>query len=281
MKQQIRMRFPGGRPRAFTLSYDDGVEQDMKLIELAREKGAKMTFNLSSGEYPPEGFSWEPGTVHRRMPLSLCQKVYTGDDIEVAVHGTHHPFWDALPPHVAMWDIINDRRALEEQYGRLVRGGAFPFGTYSDEVVAMLRAAGIAYCRTVKSSRSFALPQDWMRLEATCHHRDPELFELAERFTSVKNVRDPLLFFVWGHTYEFEDNDNWDVMEGLLDRVCGRDDVWYATNIEICDYANAFGRLIFSADGSRAYNPTSTELFAFCGGETVTIPAGGSAEVGE
>ena len=279
MKQQIRMRFPEGRAKAFTLSYDDGVEQDIRLIELIRAHGVKCTFNLSSGEYPPEGFEWEPGRIHRRMPLSRCREVYQGDDIEVAIHGTHHPFWDALPTPSAMWDIINDRRELESQYGRIIRGGAFPFGTYSDSAVEMLRLAGIAYCRTVKSSRSFNMPADWLRLEATCHHRDPELYELADRFVSVKNVRDPLMFYVWGHTYEFEDNDNWHVMEELLDRVSGHDDVWYATNIEICDYAHAFGELIYSADGSMAYNPTVTDLWAWNGEETIKIPSGGTAAV--
>lgn len=279
MRQQIRMRFPGGRSRAFTLSYDDGVEQDIRLIELIREHGVKCTFNISSGEYPPEGVAWEPGRVHRRMPLSRCREVYVGDDIEVAIHGTHHPFLDAMPTAAAMWDIINDRRELETQYGRLVRGGAYPFGTYSDDVAEMLCLAGIAYCRTVKSSHSFAIPQDWLRLEATCHHRDAELYELAERFVSVKNVRDPLLFYVWGHTYEFEDNDNWHIMEELLDRVSGHDDVWYATNIEICDYAHAYSELIFSADGRMAYNPTATDLWAWNGEDTVMIPSGGTANV--
>ena len=279
MKQQIRMRFPGGRAKAFTLSYDDGVEQDIKLIELVRAHGARVTFNLSSGEYQPEGFEWEPGRVHRRMPLSRCREVYKGDDIEVAIHGTHHPFLDAMPTPAAMWDIINDRRELEAQYGRIVRGGAYPFGTYSDAVVEMLSMAGIAYCRTVKSSHGFGIPHDWLRLEATCHHRDPDLTELAERFVSVRNVRDPLLFYVWGHTYEFEDNDNWYIMEELLDRVCGHEDVWYATNIEICDYAHAFSELIYSADGTRAYNPTATDVWVWNGEDTIRVPSGGSAVV--
>ena len=279
MKQQLRMRFPNGVAKAFTLSYDDGVEQDITLIEMIRAHGAKCTFNISSGEYPPEGFRWEDGRIHRRMSLSQCQSVYTGDDIEVAIHGTHHPFWDSLPTPCTMWDIINDRRELEHQYGRIIRGAAYPFGTYSDAAVEMLRYAGIAYCRTVKSSHSFAIPADWLRLEATCHHRDPMLSELADRFTNSKNVRDPMLFYVWGHTYEFEDNNNWHVMSDLLDRVCGHDDVWYATNIEIYDYTDAFSRLIFSADGTKAYNPTSTDLWAWNGDCTVLIPAGGCADV--
>ena len=47
--KQFRMRFPGGRMKAFTMSYDDGVEQDRKLIGIMRKNGVKVTFNLSSG----------------------------------------------------------------------------------------------------------------------------------------------------------------------------------------------------------------------------------------
>lgn len=281
MRQQLRMRFPEGRAKAFTLSYDDGVEQDITLIGMIRAHGCKCTFNLSSGEYPPEEHVWEQGRIHRRMPLSRCQGVYVGDDIEVAMHGTHHPFWDGMPTEAAMWDIINDRRELEAQYGRVVRGAAYPFGAYSDTAVEMLRLAGIKYCRTVNSSHNFNIPSDWLRLSATCHHRDPELERLADRFVSADavRVRDPMMFYVWGHTYEFEDNNNWDVMEKLLDTVGGHDDVWYATNIEIYDCFEAFTRLYFSADGNRAYNPSAVDVWVWNGEETVKIPAGGCADV--
>ena len=35
------MRFPEGKPKALTLSYDDGVEQDEHLIEIVEKKGLK------------------------------------------------------------------------------------------------------------------------------------------------------------------------------------------------------------------------------------------------
>ena len=38
---QVLMRFPGGRQRALTLSYDDGVEQDVKLIDIMKKYGLK------------------------------------------------------------------------------------------------------------------------------------------------------------------------------------------------------------------------------------------------
>ena len=70
------MRFPGGLPKALTLSYDDGVEQDEKLIEIAEEYGLKGTFNINSGCFPPEDVTYAPGTIHRRMPLNRLKAAY-------------------------------------------------------------------------------------------------------------------------------------------------------------------------------------------------------------
>lgn len=33
------LRFPGGKAKALTFSYDDGVEQDIRLIEIFRKHG--------------------------------------------------------------------------------------------------------------------------------------------------------------------------------------------------------------------------------------------------
>ena len=53
-RTQIFMRFPEGRDRALTLSYDDGVEQDARLMDILDENGIKATFNLNSGLYAHE-----------------------------------------------------------------------------------------------------------------------------------------------------------------------------------------------------------------------------------
>ena len=44
-------------------------------------------------------------------------------------------------------------------------------------------------------------------------------------------------------------------------KAAGKDDVWYATNIEICDYINAYFSLKFSANGEKVYNPGAIEVF--------------------
>lgn len=270
----LRMRFPDGLGKAFTMSYDDGVEQDIRLIQIMRENGVKGTFNLNSGLYAPEGTVYPAGQVHRRMTERQCLAAYVGSDIEVAVHASTHAFLEAVPTATAMMEVISDRTKLEKDFGRIVRGMAYPFGTLSDDVVEILRLAGIAYSRTTVSRLNFDIPTDWLRLGATCHHENPALTELGEKFTVSTPNREPWLFYLWGHAYEFEGHDNWHVIERFLKTVGHRDDVWYATNIEIHDYVQAFRALRFSVDGKLAQNPTAVDVWALRDGEIVRIPAG-------
>jgi hypothetical protein len=88
------------------------------------------------------------------------------------------------------------------------------------------------------------------------------------------NTPAPQLYYLWGHTYEFEGNDNWEVFEQIAQRISGKEDIWYATNIEIYNYVQAYNSLIFSADMKRVYNPTATKLyFTFSGKDFSVDPA--------
>lgn len=271
---QARMRFPGGRLKALTLSYDDGVEQDIRLIEIMRARGVKGTFNLNSELFAPEGTLHAPGTIHRRMTRSQCLKTYAGDDIEVALHGAKHLSLNAVAPSNIMVDVLDDRRNLESMFGSIIRGMAYANGAYSDEAVDVLRLAGVVYSRTTQVRRDFDIPSDWLRLSATCHHNDDALNELTRKFTSETPKKAPWLFYLWGHSYEFDADDNWHVIEKFISDAGAREDIWYATNIEIFDYITAYQRLIYSADQKRVFNPTSTDVWTLIGSETVCVRAG-------
>ena len=255
------MRFPEGKAKALTLSYDDGVEQDIRLIDIMQKHGLKGTFNLNSGCYAPEGAVYPEGKIHRRMSKNKCIEVYKNSGMEVAVHGLTHPRLERLPKHICAYDILQDRANLEEDYDVIVRGMAFPYGTYNDEVVKVLRECGIVYARTVVSTERFDIPTDWLRLPATCHHKNPRLMELAQKFVEKKIDALPTLFYLWGHSYEYESDNNWNVIEEFAEYTGNRADIWYATNIEIYDYIEAYKQLVFSMDGSKVYNPTSMPLY--------------------
>ncbi|MBQ8893032.1 MAG: polysaccharide deacetylase family protein [Clostridia bacterium] len=274
------MRFPEGRTKAITLSYDDGVEQDERLIQLMEQYGFKGTFNLSYGCTPPEGVTYEPGRVHRRMPFSWLKRVYASANVEVAIHGLTHPHLERYPASKVMHEIIEDRKGWEEFFGGVIRGMAYPYGTYSDEVVEVLRLAGICYSRTTKSTERFDLPTDWLRLPATCHHKNPRLMELADNFASMEISGEAKLFYLWGHSYEFEGDQNWTVIENFFKRLTGMPDTWYATNIEIYDYIQAYERLYYSSDGQRVQNPSVIDVWLGTRkGEVIYVPAGKTVDL--
>lgn len=279
------MRFPGGKARALTLSYDDGVTTDAHLAALMRAHGVKGTFNINTGMFADTPQTYETGKWGR-MTRQECIDLY-GDDMEIALHARTHPFLERLPAPNAMQEVLSDRAEIERMTDRPARGMAYPFGTYSDDVVEILRMAGIAYARTTVSTERFAIPTDWLRMSATCHHANPKLMALAEQFLApVDRYGAPKLFYLWGHSYEYERDGNWSIIERFLEFIGGRDDIWYATNIEIYDYVTAFRALQWTLDFRIVHNPTALDVWvsAFSAGNPpreriMCIPAGQTVAV--
>ena len=268
------MRFPGFLRRALTLSYDDGVRQDKRLIAIMQKHGIKGTFNINSGLFSSERSDVEKG----RMTVEEAVELYADSGMEVAVHGLKHLSLPDVPAIIALNDVFEDRKNLEKIFGRNITGMAYAFGTYSDNVVEQLKMCGISYSRTTVSTQKFAVPDDFLRLPATCHHRVPNLMDLAREFltdpTRGLNLRRPQLFYLWGHSYEFDDNDNWHIIEEFCEFMGGRDNIWYATNGEIVDYVKAFDSLVFSVDATRVYNPTATDVYLCISGREYLAKAG-------
>lgn len=271
MLNKIFMRFPGGLPKAFTLSYDDGVEQDIQLVEIMDKYGLKGTFNLNAGLYAPEGTTYPAGRVHRRMTRSQCIEAFKNH--EVATHGYTHPWPEKINSATVCYEIIKDREALESDFGRVINGHAYPYGNYSDSVVECLKNCGIVYARTTKPTEKFDIPKDWLRLHPTCHHNHPKVFELCDKFVSLK-IDAPQLFYLWGHSYEFEGDNNWDRIVEIAEKISGKDDVWYATNIEVYNYVKAYEALVFAADMTRVYNPSAIEVFFILNGKSLSVKPG-------
>lgn len=262
------MRFPGGKTKALTLSYDDGVRADLKLSEIITKYGLKCTFNINSS-------SFNKNDSNKLTPEEI-QTAILDKGHEVAVHGECHISPGNAEPVRAIADVLNCRVTLENRFNRIIRGMAYPdYGIKRMEgennyenVRGYLKNLGIVYSRTLgNDNNSFLMPNDWFAWMPTAHHNNSNLLKWAEEFVNV-NVKEqyltrqyPRLFYLWGHSYEFNNNDNWDVIEKFCETVAGKDDIWYATNIEIYEYAKAYNSLIFSADCKRIFNPTLYEIF--------------------
>ena len=264
------LRFPGGKCKALTLSYDDGVVEDLRMVEILKKHGIKGTFNINANLI---------GTT-RRLTKEQILNAYPTDMFEVACHGYTHPWLDQCDAANATAEVMEDRRALEEIFGRPIQGMAYPMGTFTDETVSVLKNCGIRYCRTTVSTEDFRMPTDWLRMSATCHHKNPRLMELADKFLAAAPYALPKLFYLWGHTYEFADNDNWYIIEQFAEKMGGHDDVFYGTNMEIYNAWLDFTRLESTADGHIIYNPNvRTVWFADKGSNVYEVKPGETVEL--
>ncbi|MDO4563106.1 MAG: polysaccharide deacetylase family protein [Clostridia bacterium] len=267
---KLFMSFPEGKQKAMTFSYDDGVKQDKRLAEIFLENNLCATFNINSSTI---------GGGDNYLTKDDALRIYSDPHFEVALHGLTHPFLNKISPECATYEIIEDKVNLEKMFGKIVRGMAYPYGCYDDTVLQILKNAGILYSRTIHDSGSFDFPTNWLELSPTCHHNASGLEELADRFIFDNSSRKPEIFYVWGHSYEFDNDDNWDLIESFAKKVSNKNDIWYATNIQIFDYALAFSRMEFSADGSLVHNPTATDLWFEHNDKCIKVRSGETATV--
>jgi len=256
-------RFKNGYAFALTMSYDDGRTADRRLVEIFNKYGIKGTFHLNSGFLG----------VNDHINADEVKSLYEGH--EVSCHSAHHPYLTQLPDISVIHEILDDRKTLEKLCGYVVRGMSYPYGVYSDREIELIKTCGIVYNRKVASTMKYQLPTDFMTWEPTCHHN--ACLDAAKPFMEKVDAdakAQPLLFYVWGHSYEFDRNNNWEVIEDFCKMVGGRDNVWYATNIEIYDYIMAQRNLQISADESIVHNPSAIDVWITKDGECAKIPAG-------
>lgn len=259
--------FPEGKHKVLTMSYDDGRTFDRRLVEIFNKHGIKGTFHLNSGIGDQYG---------NRVPASEWKTLYEGH--EVAAHTYTHPTIERCPLDQVVQQVIEDRKLLEKAVGYPVRGLSYPNGSFSDDIKKLLPSTGIEYSRVVESTQTFALPRDYYEWKATCHHKK-NLMKLGEQFANLQKKQYLYMMYVWGHSYEFDGDDNWDLMEDFCSFIGNRDDIWYATNIQIVDYMNAAKNLKYTADGTMVYNPSAlsvwisvdNEIHEIKGGATVSI----------
>jgi len=266
---KVYVCFPEGKAKALTMSYDDGMIQDERLVGILNQYGLKGTFNLNFG-----AMRQPAGAGRARVLAERALEVYEGH--EIATHTLSHPTLERCPLELVAREILEDRKGLESVTGKLVRGHAYPNGSYSEEIKQLFKLLGIAYGRVVEPVADYKLPKDPLEWHPTCHHNDPELMKKAEYFANLKAKQYLRLMYVWGHSYEFDDHNNWHIIEEFCEYMGEREDIWYATNIEIIDYMDAAGRLKFTADCEAVYNPGAMSVWLEIDGKRYVEVKGGS-----
>ncbi len=221
--------------KAITFSYDDATVQDKRLVKLLNKYNIKATFNVNSLLLGKEAEIVREGVKinHTKINASEVKDLYEGH--EIAVHTLTHPYLQKLEEKDVIYQVEQDRKNLEALAGYEISGMAYPNDANNIDAVAKIlkEKTKIKYARTTFATHNFDLQDNLYIFNPTVHHVDFDaLFPLGEKFIQLKpNL--PQLFYIWGHSFEFDIHNTWDKFEEFLQMISNKDDIFYGTNSEV------------------------------------------------
>lgn len=193
--------------------WDDGVTTDARLVDILRRHQATASFNLNAGlhgkQRTPAGI--HQGTPVERLAWNEMKAVYAG--FTIANHSLTHPHLDQISIDAARDEIVRGRHCLQQFFGQPVRGFAYPYGTYSDAVMQLVRDAGHAYARTVGNADDPFPPRDAMATDPCCH------FLASDFWSRYERAKQRGVFYFWGHSYELVSESMWREFEAAVERI--------------------------------------------------------------
>ncbi len=265
----IRKLYPGGKTKVFNISYDDGVIQDIRFVELLNRYGLKGTFNLNYG-LMRQNFTWvhECGMTVRRLREQEVVSVYAGH--EIASHSYSHPYFDNMAEPEILKELGADKFFLERLTGREVAGYATPFYYFSDLMEDCVQHCGFEYARISEESNDYSIPENFYRWRGSKFHWDADLEAFVQGF--LETDEELALCQLVGHSYDLDVMDLWDKMERICHSVGKYTEVWAASHIEIVRYLKAMKRLRITE--TEIINKSSTELWLEVDGNIFQLQPG-------
>lgn len=226
-----------GKLKAIPFSYDDCTTQDVRLVKRLNKYGLKATFNVNSGLLgDPNSLVREGKAIaHCKLRKEELAEVYRGH--EVAAHTLTHPFLPSITDDKEIArQVEEDWLALSEIMGYEVVDFAYAGSgkNYSEHIAKLIKnTTGVKYCRTIECNCGFYIQYDPYTFKPTAFHIDfPRLKQSANDFLELK-ADTPKIFYIWGHSFEFDINDTWDEFEEFLKLIANKNDVFYGTNKEV------------------------------------------------
>ena len=232
----ITKLYPDGNAKAFNVTYDDGVLQDIRFVALLNKYNLKGTFNLNSGLMENE-FEWihKNGWVVKRLSKDKVVSLYQGH--EIASHTLTHPYMNDLSESEIMYELQADKANLEMLFGREIKGFAVPFDYYSELIESCVKRCDFEYARISEESHSFVPQNDYYKWKATVFHTDATLKELTQQF--IKTNEELALFQIVGHSYDLDNQNMWDKIETIFKEIALQKDILPMTTIDIIEYLKA------------------------------------------
>ena len=276
---KVEMLFPEGKSKALILSYDDGAIQDRELVKLMNKYHLIGTFHLNSNKLGSDkDFNY--------LKKEEIKDLYKGH--EVSVHTANHPNLPDISKIGIIYEIVEDRKELERLVGYPVRGIAYPFGNTNDTVIEAINGLGIEYARTVGDSYNFEIPKDFLRWFPTMHQfakaywepnqpeKDKKELELFyKKIDEFLQTKELAVLDIWGHSWEMgTDQKKWNETEKFFKLLANNPTIYYAKQIDLVDYINAFRNLKFSVNKNYVTNTSAINVSIKINTKVYNIKAG-------
>ena len=261
--------YPGGKTKAFNITYDDGILQDVRFVALLNKYGLKGTFNLNS-QLMEQEFEWihPNGMTVKRLSRDAVRRLYDGH--EIAAHTLTHPFLNDKSEEELHWEIGGDKRRLGALFGREVAGVGVPFDYYDEKIAECVRNCGFEYGRMSEETRSYIPWQDPFFWRCGLFHLAPELDDFIEGFFQTEE--ELALCQIVGHSYDLDAENLWGKMECILVRMAENAAVCSLTHLELVRYLRAMERSVITED--RVENNSSENLWFRVDGQILSLAPG-------
>lgn len=103
----------------------------------------------------------------------------------------------------------------------------------------------------------------------TISHRDPKLFETLDIF--VHTEQELPVFYLWGHSYEFENQNNWEIIEKFAKMISEDNSIAFLCNLDVVEYLQAMKKVEITEQ--TIVNPTDKSLWFDVDGKTIEVQA--------
>lgn len=248
----VNFTYPDGKYKALIMSYDDGLVQDIQLIQLFNQNKIVGTFNLNSA-YLGATRNWFGDSVFQRyIPKDSLLIVYKNH--EIAAHGAFHKDFIHISDAEILEELNTDISVLTKLTNREIKSMAYPFGNTNEHIAKVVSTTQITNARTINDTYKFDLPTDYLIWNPTCH--DSKALDYLNEYLAL-NKHELSLFYVWGHSWEFGDKKRWENIVKFCEQIGNRNDIWYTGSGQFTDYTEAIKKV--EIHDNEIINPSENE----------------------
>lgn len=262
----IKKLYPGGKAKAFNITYDDGVLQDVRFIALMNKYGLKGTFNLNSALMETE-FAWTHpnGMTVKRLPTTVVAELYQNH--EVASHTLTHPYLNQLTEQEIMHQMAKDKENLEQITGKPVLGFAGPFHHWNQMIADCAKNCGFEYARNAEERYCYEPPEEYYHWSAGTYHIMPGFRDFVAGF--FQTPVELALCQIVGHSYDLDAENMWQTMEAIMKQVSQDETILSMTNLELVRYLKAMSMATVTEDV--IHNPSDQPLWFEKDGKVICV----------